>query len=162
ADERTRQRGAGGVDEPLCKTKRRVRCRYLSLSASGREIGDELKCVGVTSEIVSIVRMVKQVECLEHELHFRPFTQLDVLRQANIHVVIRIAAQRVVRNDVAVAGVVAGRFRYVDSGGSDTRTRGIDDGRQLRRGEQIVRSGVGYDLRSTRAATAKVQHVVPR
>ncbi len=54
-------------------------------------------------EVISIVGMVEQVECLERKLQIAAFTQLDVLCYTGIHVEVWIAAQAVVRSNNAIA-----------------------------------------------------------
>ena len=89
--ESPRQQAARGIDEPNC-------------------LG-ECGILDHVVEVVAVIGMVKEVESLPSELQVAPLAQLDVLGEADVHVEVRVTTQRVIRNDVAAARVVADSFR---------------------------------------------------
>src|SRR5258708_1490118 len=91
--ERSRKQAARGIDEAD------------RLAKSGAGFLDHV------TEVIAVIGMVEQVEPLERELQVASLAQLDVLGKADVHVEVRVATVGVVRNDVAVAAVVAGSFR---------------------------------------------------
>src|SRR5260370_18448033 len=97
--------------------------------------------------------MVEQVEPLERELQVASLAQLDVLGKADVHVEVRVATQGVVRNDVAVTGVIALRLGYL---------QGAVYGGQLGCRLQIIRIAVQREERAAGATAAQDQHIVPR